>query len=106
MAATPNCYCAGQAAPVFTQASTSAPACFCVPGAGLRPKPGRPGPADQRILADMVDQILELAAAVARGILDLRADLGNGLALPRHFARREMPFRMTGHAAGIEIGIL
>ena len=34
VAATPKCYCAGQAAPVFTQASTSAPACFCVPGAG------------------------------------------------------------------------
>src|ERR1700736_6966426 len=33
-------YLAGQAAPVFTQASTSAPASFCVPGAGLRSRPG------------------------------------------------------------------
>ena len=30
----------GHAAPVCTQASTSAPACACVPGAGVRPKPG------------------------------------------------------------------
>ena len=30
----------GHTAPLVTQASTSAPACFCVPGAGLRPAPG------------------------------------------------------------------
>ena len=30
----------GHAAPVLTQASTSAPASACVPGAGVRPNPG------------------------------------------------------------------
>src|SRR5258705_11395078 len=67
---------------------------------------GRPGPADQRVLANVVDEVFGLAAAIARGIFDLNADLADGLALPRHFARREMPFRMTRHAAGIEVRIL
>ena len=33
-------YSLGQAAPVSTHAATSAPASFCVPGAGFRPGPG------------------------------------------------------------------
>src|SRR5258705_11511075 len=67
---------------------------------------GRPGPADQRVLANVVDEVFRLAAAIARGVFDLNADLADGLALPRHFARREMPFRMTRHAGGIEVRIL
>src|SRR5438046_2200210 len=67
---------------------------------------GRPGPADQRVLANVVDEVFRPAAAIARGVFDLNADFADGLALPRHFARREMPFRMTRHAAGIEVRIL
>src|SRR5258708_22151543 len=67
---------------------------------------GRPGPADQRVLANVVDEVFRLAAAIAGGVLDLNADLADGLALPRHFARRELPFRTTRHAAGIQVPIL
>ena len=67
---------------------------------------GSPGPPNQRIFADMMDEFLELASTVACGILELGADFGDRLALPRHFARREMPLRMTRHAAGIEVRIL
>src|SRR5258705_3341401 len=67
---------------------------------------GRPGPTDQRVLANVVDEIFGLAAAIARGVFDLSADLRDRLALPRHFARREMPIRMTWHAAGVEVRIL
>jgi hypothetical protein len=62
-----------------------------------------PGPADQRVLADMVDQVFGLAAAIARGIPELNADLGQRLAFPGHFTRREMPFMMARHPVGIEI---
>src|SRR6478752_3074171 len=75
-------------------------------GSGGAAIAGRPGPADQRVLANVVDEILRLAAAVARGILDLRADFANGLSLPCHFARREMPIGVTWHAAGVEVRIL
>src|SRR5438128_11440215 len=42
-------------------------------------------------------------ATVARGILHLGADLGEGATLPRHRGGREAPLRMTGHATGIEV---
>lgn len=67
---------------------------------------GLPGPADEGVLADMVDQVFHLAAAVARGIPDLLADLTDALAFPGHFARGEVPVGMAGHAAGLEIGAL
>ena len=54
----------------------------------------------------MVDEVFGPAAAIARGVFDLNADFADGLALPRHFARREMPFRMTRHAARIEVRVL
>src|SRR4051794_41669032 len=54
----------------------------------------------------MVDQVFHLASAIARGIPDLLADLADGLALPGHLARGEMPVGMAGHAAGLEIGLL
>ncbi len=79
----------GHAAPDFTQASTSAPASFCVPGAGSRPKPGASGPADQRVLADVVDQVFQLSPPLRAGSL-IRAQIpGDHLAFPGHFARRQ-----------------
>src|SRR3954464_4107904 len=67
---------------------------------------GRPGPADQRVLADVLDEVFWLAAAIARGVFDLNANLADSLAFPRHFAWREMPFRMARHAARIEVRFL
>src|ERR1700733_9236084 len=75
-------------------------------GGGPAAKPGRPGPADQSVAADMMDEVFQRPPAVAFAILDLNANLAERLALPRHLPRREMPFRMSRHAAGIEIGAL
>jgi len=47
-----------------------------------------------------MDEILDLAAAVARGIPELLANFGDRLALPRHFTRGEMPFGVARHVAG------
>jgi hypothetical protein len=54
----------------------------------------------------MVHEVLERATAVSRRILDLSADLAEHLAFPRHLTRCEMPFGMTRHAPGLEIGPL
>src|SRR5438128_5590756 len=43
---------------------------------------GGPGPPNQRIFADMLDEFLELASTVACGILELGADFGDRLATP------------------------
>src|SRR5882762_9767949 len=75
-------------------------------GHGAAASAGSPGPANQRIFADMMDEFLELASTVTCGILELRADFGNRLALPRHFARCEVPLRMARHAAGFEVRML
>jgi hypothetical protein len=56
--------------------------------------------------ADMVHDVIERAAAIARGILDLRAYLSDRLAFPGHFGRRQVPNRIAGHAAGIDIRLL
>src|ERR1700674_758433 len=69
-------------------------------------EPGRPRPADQSVGADMLDEILQRPAAIALAILDLNANLAERLALPRHLPWREMPFRMSRHPAGVEIGAL
>src|SRR5260370_7754587 len=53
-----------------------------------------------------MDQVFDLPAAIMDGVLDLRANLGERLAFPRHLARRDMPFRVTRHAAGIEVRFL
>jgi hypothetical protein len=52
-----------------------------------------------------MDKVFDCAAAVARRVLELGADLCERLAFPRHLARRQMPFRVARHAAGIEVGI-
>src|ERR1700731_5015634 len=49
----------------------------------------RPGPADQVVGADMLDERLQRAVAVTRGILELSADLTDRLAPPTHVARRQ-----------------
>src|SRR5205809_3405778 len=63
---------------------------------------GSPGPPNQRIFADMMDEFLELASTVACGILALGADFGDRLALPRHFARSQLPFRPARPTARLE----
>src|SRR5262249_32883944 len=75
-------------------------------GSRLAAKAGRPGPANERVGADVMHQLLQRAAAVALGIFNLGADLGERLAFPRHLTRCEVPFRMARHAGGIEIGLL
>src|SRR5436305_11970128 len=63
---------------------------------------GGPGPADQRIFADMMDKVFDLASAITGRVFDLCANFGNRFALPRHLKRREMPFRMARHTARVE----
>src|SRR5262249_29860772 len=65
-----------------------------------------PGPADQMILTYVMHDVFERAAAIARGIFDLLADLRERLALPAHLMRREMPARIARHAGRFEIGRL
>ena len=65
-----------------------------------------PGPADQRIPAHMMHDVFERAAAVARRIFDLLADLRECLALPGHLMRRQMPGRIARYSRRFEIGRL
>src|SRR6516162_2907750 len=65
-----------------------------------------PGPADRRILAHMMHDVFERAAAVARRIFDLLADLRECLALPGHLMRRQMPGRIARYSRRFEIGRL
>src|SRR5690242_13303245 len=51
----------------------------------------------------MMDELVHLPAAVALRVLDLRADLTDRLALPRHLAGGEVPFRMPRNAARLEV---
>src|SRR5712671_5412496 len=75
-------------------------------GSRLPAVSGRPGPADQMVLADMLDECFQRPVSIVRGILDLSADLAERLAFPAHFARCEVPDRVSGDAAGIEVGLL
>src|SRR5437879_10164857 len=63
----------------------------------------RPGPADQRVLADVMDQLFYLAATIAYRVLDLRADLGERLSCPGHLARSDRPFRMARTSVGFQV---
>jgi len=58
------------------------------------------------VLADMLDQVVDGTVSVACRVLDLRANLAERLALPRHITRGEMPDRVARHAGRIEIGLL
>jgi hypothetical protein len=64
---------------------------------------GRPGPTNQVIVADMMHDLVRRAAAVARRIFDLRANLPDRLAFPCHVTRREMPGGIARHARRFEI---
>src|SRR5690606_26919403 len=64
---------------------------------------GRPTPPDQRIFGHVVDEFSHGFSAVARGVLDLLTDLTERLAEPRHLDRRQVPLRMSGHLAGVEV---
>jgi hypothetical protein len=65
-----------------------------------------PGPADQRILGHMVDNLIELPSTIPVRILDLSADFAKGLADPRHLNGGQMPFWMSWHATRVKIGML
>src|SRR5262249_12512141 len=65
----------------------------------------RPRPADQMVLADMLDERCECSVAIARRILNLRADLAERLAFPSHLVRGEMPDRVARNAGRIEVGL-
>src|SRR5262249_16147909 len=75
-------------------------------GSRLAAKAGRPSPANERVGADVMHQLLQRATTVALGIFNLGADLGERLAFPRHLTRREVPFRVSRHAGRIEVGLL
>ena len=65
-----------------------------------------PGPADQRILGHMVDNFVELPSTIPARILDLGADFAEGLADPCKLHGRQVPFGVSRHTTGIEIGAL
>src|SRR6195256_5142856 len=67
---------------------------------------GRPSPTDQMVLADMLNERVDRPVSIARGILDLGADLAERLAFPCHFTRGEMPDRVARHAGRVEVGAL
>jgi len=80
--------------------------CACIflrTWSGLSAESRRPGPTDKRVRADVVDEVLQRAAAVSRGIFDLSTNLAEGFAFPAHITRREMPFRVARHASGLEV---
>src|SRR5271165_6370899 len=55
------------------------------------------------VLANMFHEGRQRPIAVLPRILDLGANLGERLALPSHFARREMPDRIARHPCGLEV---
>src|SRR5579871_417774 len=67
-------------------------------GSGRAPLAGVPSPADDIVISDVIVQELEVAPAVAAGILDLPADVGDRFALPRHLGGRQTPTRIAGNA--------
>src|SRR5258708_4120151 len=82
-------------------------------GAGRRRAAGAGMPAigHQVVLGHVLVELGEIAPAVAAAVLELAADLADGLAFPRHLARRELPARMprdaavTGDLAGKQIDV-
>src|SRR5439155_27369244 len=57
----------------------------------------------QAVLSEMMHDLRDVPAAVARGILDLLADLRERLALPRHLDGREVPLRMARYVRRVEV---
>src|SRR5262249_56832099 len=57
-----------------------------------------PRPGDHVVARHVLVQQLEIAAAVARGVLDLPADVADRLALPRHLGRCEAPAPISRNA--------
>src|SRR5258705_8924760 len=64
---------------------------------------GRPCPAHERVVREVLVDLRERLAAVAPWILDLFAYLSERFALPRHLTRRQVPQRMAGHTGGREV---
>src|ERR1700751_4814783 len=75
-------------------------------GRGLAVSSRSPGPADQRILAHVMDDVFEGAAAIAGRIFDLLTNLRQRLALPTHLMRRQTPAWIARHSGAFEIGRL
>src|SRR6476660_669879 len=61
-------------------------------GRRLPPGSGRPAPMDQWLMLDVLDYLSNGAIAIARRVLDLRADIGARLAEPLHRDGRQRPF--------------
>src|SRR4029453_11714280 len=66
----------------------------------------RPGPADERVIANVMDEIRGRAAAIARRVLDLNADGVKRFAVQAHLEGGKMPFGVARDPAGVEIGAL
>src|ERR1700730_5843287 len=73
---------------------------------GQSARPGRPGPANQIVGANVVYEVLQGTATVARRILDLHTNLPDRLSFPPHFKRCKMPLRAPRHASGLKVGAL
>src|SRR5260370_16290741 len=85
------------------------PCAHDLPESRLRPRcgrpgsSGRPGPADKRVLSEMVNETRHVAAAVTRPVPDLLADLAQGAALPCHGSRRQVPFGMARNMRRLDV---
>src|ERR1700751_1909875 len=75
-------------------------------GSGLAVSSRSPGPADQRILAHVMDDVFEGPAAIAVLIFDLLTNLLQRLALPTHLMRLQTPAWIARRACVFEIGRL
>ena len=53
-----------------------------------------------------MNEVHQALATIPVGILDLNADLAEGLAYPRHLNWRQVPCWVSRHTSGIEIGAL
>src|ERR1700751_8734 len=71
-------------------------------GRGLAVSSRSPGPADQRILAHVMDDVFEGAAAIAGRIFDLLTNLRQRLALPTHLMRRQTPAWIARHSGAFD----
>src|SRR6266851_6886391 len=70
------------------------------PGRGHPVSAWVPGPAYQDVFRRMVDDLGQVESAVALRVLELLADLAQGLALPGHRGGREGPPGVARHTRG------
>ena len=75
-------------------------------GSGLRPNPGAQAQPTSVSVPIWSTSSASVRPPLRAGSLICAQISRERLALPRHLARRQMPVRVAGHAAGIEVGLL